>query len=280
MPRLPSGLQIAVKRLDDVEILDKFKAMHPEENALTIGGSLAASADSIDSIKPFIGIMFFREIDDDTSPGMDERSEPLPKGIEPYDSGYTLADLAEFSASWPEEDKEAFKAFMESERAHAYLREVLESVRAIGTQYQSNVFDMLRKAGESWDDDAVVNEWDDYDLIAAIIVFTNLPQPEEANMLDLWYRMNAILSYSVEYVRGSSPIGSIVPDSFPAFAERLRKIGNLDTLTKERRKWAHAQNVIFANDLYNLYAPEVLRDNGGTEAYAVVKAAALSEPTR
>ena len=54
---------------------------------------------------------------------------PVPAGLQPYPSGFSLTTIAAELATWPEPDRAAFAAYLASERVQAWLRALLDQVR-------------------------------------------------------------------------------------------------------------------------------------------------------
>lgn len=279
MPQLPSGRHVGILCLTPDEIAKKVSRDHPEVSLLTLGMKVK-EINSLDAIKPFINVLFLREAKTTNDQPLDARSQAIPEGLEPYESGYTLADQDQLIADWSDEDKQAFTDFLESDKIASYFQDVLNQMKTTGTQYQQNLFGLMNKVCGGFDDDEDIDTTsDDYDLLVALCIFSDMAEPEGKNPLDLWYRMNAIRRHWEEWIPELSEVRKNITDSPREIASWLREKNTLNRCTEDEREWLHKQNVVFANDLFDLYEPEVL--NGiNRQAYGIVKAVALSEPTR
>jgi len=280
MPKLPSGFMIGIAGMKHQEMLKHFLAMNPQQRLLTIGAELAIHTSDIDSIKPFVRVMYYRQCEGVARYKHDARSNQPPEDMEPYDSGFTLADYPGFASEWPEEDKTFFYEFLKSEKVTSYLKDVLQQAQDAGNQYQENLLNLLvRVGGDDTTDDGEMN-WDDYDLNSAVFLFALLPEPEEKNKLDLWMRMHAMRWNTLPMLMGTgNKFSSDMPRSFSALSGELRAFGNLEKTPSKEREWLHKQQVVFANDLFDLYEPDDLTVIDPT-AYQVIKHFALTEPTR
>lgn len=277
MPQLPSGRYIGIHCLGGAEIIRKYSDTHPEASLLTLGIEIA-EMDSIEELPSYISILFLRESNSPTDMSLDSRSQSIPTDAEPYASGFTLADQSIFTADWPEEDKRAFAEFLQSERVVRYFEDNLKQVIRAGKWYQENLQAMMDEVcGDDTGD--ILPEWDDYDLIVALRIFADMAKPEEARQIDLWHRMNAMHRHWEEGFPGLASIDMKTGKSLQNLSGKLRDQLALAGCADDTRKWLHRQNVVFANDLSDIYEPEAL---GGInrEAYVIVKSVALSEPVR
>lgn len=118
MPQLPSGREIAItaRRLSEV-------AARYEDTGEP------AALDHVRTVRdlyPYIDVMYFRPRTDGAPGAVDAY---LPTGLEPYPSGYTLADMEAFTRDWTEADRAAFHAFLEEDRTREYLAKALDRIR-------------------------------------------------------------------------------------------------------------------------------------------------------
>jgi len=278
MPQLPSGRHVGIHCLSPDDIIRKVSDTHPEVSLLTLGMKVK-EIDSLETIKPFITILFVRKSQSADRAPLDKRSQTIPEDTESYDSGYTLADQALFTADWSEEDKQAFTDFLESEKVASYFQDVLNQMQTTGIQYQQNLFGLMNEVCGTDDDSADTDTpSDDYDLLVAHCIFADMTEPEEPRQRDLWYRMNAIRRHWEKWIPELSKVRKDISDSPREAAQRLRDSSALSICTEDERNWMHKQNVVFANDLFDLYEPEVLIGIN-REAYGIVKTVALAEPT-
>ncbi len=279
MPQLPSGRHIGILCLTPDEIAQKVSRDHPEVSLLTLGMKIK-EINTLEAIKPFIIVMFFRETKATNDQPIHARSQLIPDGLEHYESGFTLADQEKFTADWPEEDKQAFTDFLQSERTVSYFQDVLDLMKRICTQYHQNLFGLIKDVCGGFDDaEDTDTACDDYDLLVALCIFADMAEPEELHKLDLWRRMNAIRRYWEEWIPALSKINKEITESPQQVAGRLRDKSALNSCPEDKREWMHQQNVVFANDLFDMYEPEVLIGIN-REAYGIVKSVALSEPSR
>jgi len=279
MPQLPSGRHVGIHCLSPDDIIRKVSDTHPEVSLLTLGMKVK-EIDSLETIKPFITILFVRKSQSADRAPLDKRSKTIPEDTESYDSGYTLADQDQFTADWTEEDKQAFTDFLESEKVDSYFQDVLNQMQTTGIQYQQNLFGLMNEVCDT-DDDSADNDTpsDDYDLLVALCIFADMAEPEVPRQRDLWYRMNTMRRHWEEWIPDLSKVRKDISDSPREAAQKLRDRFALSNCETDERAWLHKQNVVFANDLFDHYEPEVLASIN-REAYSVVKTVALSEPTR
>ena len=279
MPQLPSGRHVGILCLTPDDIIKKFSHSHPDASLLTLGMKVK-EIDSIKALKPYITVMFFQHSDTTNNQPLDSRSQAIPDGLESYDSGYTLDQQEQFTADWSREDMQAFDEFLKSEKSANYFQDVLNLIVRIGTQYQENLFGLMEKVCGGLDDaDNIVPEWDDYDLLLSLCIFADIAKPEKTRQLDLWYRMNAIRRYWYEWIPELVNINLNTKKSLQIIADGLRDKSALNSCPEDKREWLHKQNVVFANNLFDFYDPDVLLGIS-REAYLIVKSVALSEPTR
>lgn len=116
MPRLPSGREIAITARRVSEIAEQYEQTG-EPMAL-------AGVRTMHDLYPYIDVMYFRPQESASA-----TDAYLPVGLEPYASGYTLADVDLLTRDWPEPDREAFQAFLAEERTRKHLARGLERVR-------------------------------------------------------------------------------------------------------------------------------------------------------
>ena len=152
MPKLPSGRHVGIQCLTPKDIIRKVSSSHPEVSLLTLGMKVN-EIDSIEVIKPFVRVLFVRETNSPENNQLDKRSQAIPEYTEPYDSGFTLADIDQFTTSWAEEDKQAFANFLESEKVTSYFHDVLNHMQATGAWYQKNLLGMMNEACDGATDD-------------------------------------------------------------------------------------------------------------------------------
>lgn len=278
MPQLPSGRHVGIHCLPPEDIIKKVSRTYPEVSLITLGMKVK-EIDSLEAIKPYVSVLYVRASSNPENNQLDERSQSIPENAEPYDSGHTLADIDEFTADWTEEDKQAFNEFLQSDKVTSYFLDVLNQMQTTGTRYQQNFLDWMNKACGSDDDSADMDTpSDDYDLLVALCVFANMAEPQESRQRDLWYRMNAMRRHWEQWIPELSAVGmnSNLPPRDIAIG--LRGKSALNVCSTDEREWLHKQNIVFANDLFDQYEPDALIGIN-SEAYRIVKTAALSEPT-
>ena len=279
MPQLPSGRHVGVIFQNEDNMIKNFAKLHPEINLISLGVSIAQIT-TIDEIRPYINVIFLREAKTTSIEEVAEGSRPVPDGLESYESGFTLADFEKMTADWSSEDKQGFKEFLESERIANYFQEVINLMPKIGTDYGKNLIgwmnDICGVPEDSHDSD---NPCDDYDLLVAVCIFADMEKPEGKHPLDLWYRMNATRIYCEKWLPDLINVNLDCVESPRAMASQLREMQSLNGCPEDKREWLHQQNVVYANDLFDIFEPEVLIKLN-KEAYQIVKWIALAEPTR
>lgn len=120
---LPSGRHIAVQATPLSELM---------ESALR-GGVITRllRIEQIEDLRPWIDVMYFTTQADadpvDTAPG----GLPVPMGLAPYASGFTLATIAPETADWSHADRDAFAGYLASERICTLLAALLDAVLAL-----------------------------------------------------------------------------------------------------------------------------------------------------
>lgn len=154
MPQLPSGRHVGIQCLTPEGIIKKVSRMHPKASLLSLGMKVK-EFDSIEAIKPFVSVLFVREANNSENSQLDQRSQAIPENAEPYDSGFTLSDLDQFTANWTEDDKQAFADFLGSEKVSSYFQDVLKQIHATGDWYQQNLLDMMNAACNGANDDRI-----------------------------------------------------------------------------------------------------------------------------
>lgn len=136
MPKLPSGRHVAITAERIADLAHQYEETgEPEE----IG-----RARSSEDLKPFMDVLYFREV----KPGGPAHAG-LPTGFEPYLSGFTLATIEEEMRSWPEEDREAFNAFLR----HPEIVDMLKA--ALSRALSARVARKLNTGAELTQDDGM-----------------------------------------------------------------------------------------------------------------------------
>lgn len=136
MPHLPSGRTVGIQTLGVEQIAHSVKAGLPENDKHRLLDAMHRIK-TVDDLLPFVKVLFFREMADVSglaSTRYHSHSNRPQAQFEPYQSGFTLADWAQFTADWSQADKDAFRAFLAEEGTQSYLQEALDQVAA---------FDML-----------------------------------------------------------------------------------------------------------------------------------------
>lgn len=131
MPCLPSGLHFA---LDSAPLTKLMQTAGVDAHQL----HQLMCIEELPHLSPYISILFFRPRGTLNAYWyLDNRIAMPPADLEPYDSGYTLATIAELHREWSAEDQKAFTDFMHSERFLDYLMNCLKCARDLQDELYS-----------------------------------------------------------------------------------------------------------------------------------------------
>ncbi|HET9034297.1 MAG TPA: hypothetical protein VFN25_15510 [Dokdonella sp.] len=124
MAQLPSGRHIAIQATALFELIDA--SCMPD----TVITRLLRIEREVD-LFPYIEVMFFREAADAALPEIAPGGQSVPAGIEPYESGYSLATIGAAIADWPPADQRAFAEYLDSGRVRNHLSALLDKVAEV-----------------------------------------------------------------------------------------------------------------------------------------------------
>ena len=124
MAQLPSGRHVAIQATPLFDLID---AACTPDAVITRLLQIERLAD----LSPYIDVLFFREAPDAAAPTVAPGGQPVPSGLEPIASGYTLATIHEVVRDWSPEDQRAFAEYLGSERMQAHMSALLERVSEV-----------------------------------------------------------------------------------------------------------------------------------------------------
>lgn len=143
MPQLPSGKYVGIQCSSPEAIFKKIGDNVPMANIFELCRTIER-INTVEALMPYVWIILVR---DTTGPTDDQNLSPVslavPEDKETYRSEFTLSDLGQLTADWPNDDTEAFREFLASERAQSYLHECLSLVAEFSKQNAQNLFQFI-----------------------------------------------------------------------------------------------------------------------------------------
>ncbi|GEM_PF-2074173 len=124
MAQMPSGYHVAIQATPLFDLID---AACTPDAVITRLLQIERLAD----LSPHIDVLFFREAPEAATPTLAPGGQPVPSGIEPVASGYTLATIHQAVRNWPREDQHAFAEYLCSKRVQAHLSALLGRVEEV-----------------------------------------------------------------------------------------------------------------------------------------------------
>ena len=253
MPQLPSGRHIAIHAPSAEQIAQSIMARLPESEQNNFLESMHKIRTAED-VAPYMEVLFFREVADIStqSPDLyDPKFDQPQVSIEPYRSGFTLADQEKFTADWSPVDKAAFQTFLAEERMQSYFKKTLDQVialdKALTRDFVSRFVEMLWKAGlhplqevaELGIEPRTNPNIDLYDLLAALCRLTASHDAQDDHYHAHAQAFDQIAGF-VRVMLGHYPalIGALPrAASLDDLAEQWRQNGALDALSAEDQQW-------------------------------------------
>lgn len=263
MPQLPSGRHIAIQ-------------LNPLDDLLRNAGSpdsvhrIMAIKD-VESLADYVQIIFLVPDTSDSKGSLalkfDQKSLPCPADLVVKDSGYTLAQFSELSVGWPDEDKMAFRGFLDDRCQDLFAAGLREVERA--KQWLLDESGMPARwlaqcylAGchpcqeDGWDESRVGSpEWDTYDMLAALGQLSAL-LPQHPDIVSR-------LGFALDRLQGvwrSLQMNFPIPPDWPSLesdvsecANSARRLGWLSAISEDRQHWLRQQCVIESVNLWNAY---------------------------
>ncbi|MHB8679324.1 MAG: hypothetical protein ACYC7G_06280 [Rudaea sp.] len=123
MPQLPSGRHVAI------QAAPLFSLMEDSMRAGAIITRLLR-IERVEHLYPYIDVMFFIELDGARTEGA-PGGQPIPEGLQPFPSGFTLASIGAERATWPQTDRAAFATYLASDRVRAHLVALFNEVERL-----------------------------------------------------------------------------------------------------------------------------------------------------
>ncbi|MBL0162760.1 MAG: hypothetical protein IPP82_03645 [Xanthomonadales bacterium] len=124
MAQLPSGRHVAIQATPLFDLID---AACTPDAVITRLLQIERLAD----LSPYIDVLFFREVPAKAALTLAPGGQPVPSGIEPFASGYTLATIHEAVCDWSREDQRAFAEYLGSDRVQSHLSALLDRVNEV-----------------------------------------------------------------------------------------------------------------------------------------------------
>ena len=121
MAQLPSGRHIAIQATPLFALIEAVCL----PNAII---TRLLEIEMVADLRPYIDVMFFHDSVETSTQEIAPGGKPLPSGIEPYVSGYTLATIGPVSTEWPVDDQDAFAEYLASEPVQGFLVALLNKV--------------------------------------------------------------------------------------------------------------------------------------------------------
>lgn len=252
MPQLPSGRQVAINPTD-LEIL-----VENADNPANVHRLMAIQSET--DLYPYVNVLYLLPEAEALGRAMnlEFRNDALPRppGLALVASGFTLSDWDALTAEWTDDDRVAFRQFLET-RCKSILAGWLQLVRDVQrTLPQSASFTTRILAGwwlagihpaqeEGWAESDVGSPvWDDADLLAAIGQLVQaIESDSSAHDWRIGARLNAfwhIVRQQIPEVAGWSLAGRPVR----ACAEEARSGGWLARASERDRGWVHEQGIV------------------------------------
>lgn len=121
MAQLPSGRHVAIQATPLFALIDA--ACAPEAISTRL-----LQIESPADLAPYIEVIYFRESANPALLPVAPGGHPVPSGLQPFASGYTLATIHEAAARWSLADQRAFAGYLDSERVQSHLSALLDRV--------------------------------------------------------------------------------------------------------------------------------------------------------
>lgn len=132
MPQLPSGRHVAIQATPLFALMERALQGGVITRLLRI--------EHIEQLWPYVDVMYFLELPGVSPVNVAPGGLPVPSDLEPYASGCTLATIGSELTGWSEADREAFDAYVASERVQVHLAALLREV--------TDLLDRLAREGE------------------------------------------------------------------------------------------------------------------------------------
>lgn len=124
MAQLPSGRHVAIQATPLFELMDA--SCQPDAVITQL-----LQIERLSDLSPYIEVMFFRASREPVMLPVAPGGHAVPPGLEPAESGYTLATIHEAICNWSLADQRAFAGYLESERVQEHLSALLEKVKEV-----------------------------------------------------------------------------------------------------------------------------------------------------
>ncbi len=119
MHQLPSGRYVDIRCQSPEAISKSICDSNPAASIFEICRAIER-VNTVEALKPYVRIVL--------APDLSQMSQALPENEEICQSEFTLANQEQFTADWPDNDKEAFKDFLVSEKAKSLLHDCLRQM--------------------------------------------------------------------------------------------------------------------------------------------------------
>lgn len=261
MPQQPSGRHIAISAEPLSRLLGK--ALDVENIPLVMG------LVSVEALHKYFDVLFLvpenEAPPDATAPDLRKDSLTPPPGLVIVDSGFRLSERDALTATWTEEDRTAFREFLDGRAKPLFdlaWAEVTEKkklilagdkplARILGAWYMAGVHPAQE---DGWaESDVGGTDWDDYDLLAALGQVRQL-LPEHPEYLERWQTQARVDGVWQAFVAECPELAGW-PDPrrlVRECGEEARADGWLESLEPTRRQWIHDQAVIELIELWNV----------------------------
>lgn len=264
MPQLPSGRHIGIHVESLEEIAHKIHASlgEAEKNDFI---SEIGKITTLDALAPYVDVLYFREEAEDAEENPERyhqfSSRPAVR-VEPYLSGFNLAEIEKLSADWSAADQAAFQAFLAEDRIQGYLQESLDQVMAFSKELNRDFVEryvaMLWKAGlHPLQEEAELGieprtnpNIDLSDLLAAICRLSASHDARDEHYLAHGQQFDQIAGFR-QFVLGQIPALAAPlagAHSLDGLAGQWRQSGVLDALPEADREWLwHHAHIVTIN---------------------------------
>lgn len=282
MPQLPSGIHVAVDTAPLAELLENWHVDGASEKL--------SSLKTVEDLYPLTRILELVPAQpDDAAIQLLKGSLTPPQNLTTRDTGYRLLDCPNGLPSWSQQDKVAFRAFVET-RVPAILAANLETAKehyaAITKDFLQRLESAWMKAGVHPSQEAGWDDWpenpniDVFDQLVALLqcrdaIAAGLPGEVPAcNAVDRLDGFLAMAACTLHWL----PKAGLPARPTAQLADAVRTAVEPGAFEEGKRDWWVTQVSIECNNLFNESALEAFLMVNAPKAYGVIRLAAISTP--
>lgn len=284
MPQLPGGRHVAINATPLAALLDD--ANNP------VNAQKIMAINSPHDLEAYIEVIFLMPEAEAADRGFDtefiNNSLPRPPGLFAVRSGFCLSDWPVLTRDWNDEDKVAFREFIDGRGAETFDRCMAEV--GIAQDAMRNASEMTAKILAAWmaagchpaqeegwaESDPGSTDWDSYDMLAALGQLADLlpNHPEKVAQLGSAHDR---LQGMWQTFRTNYPIPPGWPEAdtdVRVCAEEARTAGWLEDQPADKQQWLHNQCVIECVNLWDAYGEGFMKDF--PRQYGIIELVTLS----